>query len=57
MPILRELFENIIHLCECQYGNYIIQHILELGPSEEKKFLLESIKRNFIKLSLNKFAR
>ncbi len=43
--------------CESQYGNYIMQHILEKGPGTEKETLLEVLKNNFIRLSLNKFAR
>ena len=47
----------IIPLCECQYGNYIMQHLIEKGPESEKEVLYEVIKKNFVKLSQNKFAR
>lgn len=49
--------DNIIRLSECQYGNYIIQHILEKGSTEEKDKVLNTIKQSFVDLSVNKFAR
>jgi pumilio RNA-binding family len=55
-PILKNLMGSIIPLCECQYGNYIMQHLLEKGPEPEKEVLYEAIRKNFIKLSQNKFA-
>jgi len=55
-PILKNLMGSIIPLCECQYGNYIMQHLLEKGPEPEKDILFETIRKNFIKLSQNKFA-
>lgn len=48
--------QNCVKLCECQYGNYIMQHILE-KPSAEKTQLLNVLRDNFVALSLNKFAR
>ena len=49
--------DNIIRLSECQFGNYIIQHILEKGPPVEKEKVLSAIKQGFVDLSINKFAR
>ena len=46
-----------LECCESQYGNYIMQHILEKGPHTEKETLLEVLRVNFVRLSLNKFAR
>jgi hypothetical protein len=34
-----------------------MQHILEKGPEKEKNQVLEMIKKNFVELSLDKFAR
>ena len=56
-PIVKTLMENIIRLSECQFGNYIIQHIIEKGPEEEKEKVLNTIKQGFVDLSVNKFAR
>jgi len=49
--------DNIIRLSECQFGNYIIQHIIEKGPPIEKEKVLSTIKQGFVDLSVNKFAR
>lgn len=54
---MKTLMENIIRLSECQFGNYIIQHIIEKGPLEEKEKVLSTIKQGFVDLSVNKFAR
>lgn len=48
--------ENLVSLCECQYGNYIMQYILENGLESEKKKILKVVKDHFVQLSLNKFA-
>ncbi|EGR34598.1 pumilio-family RNA binding repeat protein [Ichthyophthirius multifiliis] len=54
--IYDKLMENIIDLCKCQYGNYIIQYIIEKGSNYYKQKMLKIIKENFVCLSLNKFA-
>jgi len=56
-PIMKKLMDNIIRLSECQFGNYIIQHIIEKGPPIEKEKVLSTIKQGFVDLSVNKFAR
>jgi len=55
-PLLKKIMAKCMECCESQYGNYIMQHILEKGPHTEKETLLEVLKNNFIRLSLNKFA-
>lgn len=57
MPILEKLMENNKKLCECQFGNYIMQHIIEKGPSAQKEKVLQTVKANFVEFSTNKFAR
>jgi len=49
--------ERCFECCQSQYGNYVMQHVLEKGSSGEKDKLLEVLANNFIKLSLDKFAR
>lgn len=46
----------VVPLCKCQFGNYIMQYIVEHGPVEEKNAVLATVKGNFINLSLDKFA-
>lgn len=47
---------NLIKLCECQYGNYIMQYILEKGPEDKKQRIFFLVKDHFSELSVNKFA-
>ena len=39
---------NLIRLCECQYGNYIMQYILEKGPPVEKNEILGIVREHFV---------
>jgi len=48
--------KNCLQCCQCQYGNYIMQHLLEKGPQKEKDQLLTQLQPNFVRLSMNKFA-
>lgn len=54
--VLKKLLEMVVPLCKCQFGNYIMQYIVEHGPVEEKNAVLAVVKANFINLSLDKFA-
>ena len=54
--MLKRLLEMVVKLCKCQFGNYIMQYIVEHGPIEEKNAVLATVKANFIALSLDKFA-
>ncbi|KRX09617.1 Armadillo-type fold [Pseudocohnilembus persalinus] len=54
--IYDKLMDNLITLCECQYGNYIMQYILETGPDDKRSLILEKVKQNFVNLSIDKYA-
>lgn len=54
--ILKKLLDMVVPLCKCQFGNYIMQYIVEKGPNEEKNAVLSIVKDNFVSLSLDKFA-
>jgi pumilio RNA-binding family len=54
--ILKKLLAMVVPLCKCQFGNYIMQYVVEHGPLEEKNTVLATVKNNFIALSLDKFA-
>ena len=56
-PILDELHDNIEHLVQDQYGNYVIQHVLEHGTFEDKSKIVMQLKGNIVSLSQHKFAR
>jgi hypothetical protein len=38
-PIQKALVNDILKLCNCEYGNYIMQHLLRHGPEEERQML------------------
>lgn len=40
-----------------QYGNYVIQHVLEHGRPEDKSKIVAEIRGNVLVLSQHKFAR
>ena len=39
-----------------QYGNYVIQHILERGKPADKAQIIDKIRGNVLQLSKHKFA-
>lgn len=40
-----------------QYGNYVIQHVLEHGRPEDKSKIVSEIRGKVLALSQHKFAR
>lgn len=46
----------MLPLCKCQYGNYIMQHLVVKGPLKERTKILELLKQNFVTLALDKYA-
>ena len=38
----------------CEFGNYIMQHVLHQGPKSERDLLLKTILKNFHLLSTDK---
>lgn len=55
----KEMFDRLlaisVELSQCQYGNYVMQHIV--AHSKEYKPLIEqTFLENFITLSCNKYA-
>lgn len=39
-----------------QYGNYVIQHILEKGKPKDKLFVIDKVKGSILNMSKHKFA-
>ena len=44
-------------LLQDQYGNYVIQHVLEHGKSEDKMKIMLELRGKILALSQHKFAR
>jgi len=53
---MSELYQNISTLSQDQYGNYVIQHILDKGKPKDKNFVINQAKGNILQMSLHKFA-
>ena len=54
--MLNELYPHISILAQDQYGNYVIQHILEKGKTKDKGLVIQQVKGNILSMSQHKFA-
>lgn len=54
--IVKELLENIIFLVQDQYGNYVVQYMLERGTPTEKTLIVKKVCSQILHLSRHKFA-
>jgi len=49
---------SLLHcLLQDQYGNYVIQHVLEHGRPEDKSKIVAEVRGKVLVLSQHKFAR
>lgn len=55
-PLMDELHRYTINLIQDQYGNYVIQHVLEHGKQEDKSLVIGKILGQVLTLSKHKFA-
>ncbi|KAF9576116.1 mRNA binding protein puf3 [Mortierella alpina] len=55
-PLMDELHRYIPNLVQDQYGNYVIQHILERGKLTEKSLVVSKVMGQVLQLSKHKFA-
>jgi len=54
--ILKELLHCTISLVQDQYGNYVIQHVLEHGRPQDKHEIISQVRGKIVQLSQHKFA-
>lgn len=54
--VLNTTMNMATQLCFCEYGNYIIQFILRVGPKVQQEKIHQIIKDNFESLSINKYG-
>lgn len=54
--MLDELHRCTSQLVQDQYGNYVIQHILERGRAADKSLVIDKIRGQVLQLSKHKFA-
>jgi len=55
-PLIREVMKDSPVLAKNQYGNYVIQNIIEEGTDQQFVEILESFKKDFYDFSTHKFA-
>lgn len=56
LEVLKELLSCTANLVQDQYGNYVVQHILEHGKPEDKREIIKHLAGKVYKLSQHKFA-
>ncbi|KAL8139190.1 hypothetical protein V2J09_005191, partial [Rumex salicifolius] len=54
--IIDEILESACVLANDQYGNYVIQHILELGNQHERSQVMSKLAGRFVEMSQHKYA-
>lgn len=48
--------QSVSQLAQDQYGNYVIQHVLEHGGPEERLLVVQKIAPEIVQMSMHKFA-
>ena len=54
---MKHILSRIDELAKDQYGNYVIQHILEHGLPDQKSIIIQKIIDNLATMASHKFAR
>jgi len=54
--IKKGILKNIVELSKDQYGNYVIQHLLQHGNPDEVLFVVEILQKDLYALSIHKYA-
>ncbi|KAJ3097087.1 mRNA binding protein puf3, partial [Physocladia obscura] len=55
-PLIEELHRYTINLIQDQYGNYVIQHVLERGKPADKALITSKVRGQVLQMSKHKFA-
>ncbi|KAJ1569158.1 Pumilio 2, partial [Nowakowskiella sp. JEL0078] len=55
-PLLDELHRYTLNLIQDQYGNYVIQHVLEHGKPQDKALIVGKVRGQVLQMSKHKFA-
>ncbi|KAL0538589.1 hypothetical protein IC582_022737 [Cucumis melo] len=54
--IMDEIMQSVCLLSQDQYGNYVIQHVLEFGKPHERSAIISKLAGQIVKMSQQKFA-
>lgn len=55
-PVLDQLHKNINELIIDQYGNYVVQHVIEHGADVDRDKIVETIRGDVIRFAKHKFS-
>ncbi|XAR52346.1 hypothetical protein NMG60_11020359 [Bertholletia excelsa] len=55
-PIMEEIMQFVCNLAQDQYGNYVIQHVLQHGKPHERSDIIHKLAGHIVKMSQQKFA-
>jgi len=55
-PVLEELMSYAEQLCKNQYGNYVLQHVLQHSTTQAKDKIVDVVSKNILAFSKHKFA-
>jgi hypothetical protein len=55
-PIMKEILDHCLDLIHDQYGNYVIQHVLEHGLPWQRSSIVKSVQSDVLALAKHKFA-
>ncbi|KAL8257530.1 hypothetical protein R6Q59_029571 [Mikania micrantha] len=54
--VMDEILKSINMLAQDQYGNYVVQHVLEHGKPHERKCIIDELTGQIVQMSQQKFA-
>lgn len=54
--VMDEILQSVCMLAQDQYGNYVVQHVLEHGKPHERTIIIEKLAGQIIQMSQQKFA-
>ncbi|KAL1217177.1 Pumilio-like protein 2 [Cardamine amara subsp. amara] len=54
--VMEEILSTVSMLAQDQYGNYVIQHVLEHGKPEERAWIIKELAGKIVLMSQQKFA-
>ncbi|XP_043706081.1 pumilio homolog 4-like isoform X2 [Telopea speciosissima] len=54
--IMEEILQSVCTLAQDQYGNYVVQHVLQHGKPHERSAIISKLAGQIVKMSQQKFA-
>ncbi|KAH9966687.1 armadillo-type protein [Russula dissimulans] len=55
-PLMDELHKYIINLMQDQFGNYVVQYVLEYGKQHDRALVISKLRDQMLHMSRHKFA-